>query len=48
MYCIVLYFNFYAIVFSILFDTHEIVKSEMVKLTGRDKTDVDNTDVVVG
>jgi hypothetical protein len=40
MYCIVLYFNFLCNFFSISFDMHEIVKSGMVKVTGREKTDV--------
>jgi hypothetical protein len=35
-------------VFSNSFETHEIVKSKMVKLTGREKDDMTNADMTVG
>jgi hypothetical protein len=34
-------------VFLILFDTREIIKSKTLKLTGRKKADVTNSDVIV-
>jgi hypothetical protein len=34
-------------VFSISFETHKIVKSEMIKLTSREKADIDDVDMVV-
>jgi hypothetical protein len=42
MYCIFMQF-----LFSISFETHEIIKSRMVKLTRRDRADVTGADVVI-